>query len=101
MILEIVLEAEAHDGNVEFVDDADKLLDAVLVQKLTLVYKHAVGPWLLTANQAKDVGIVLDRDRWPAQADARGNVAHLIPVVESRREEHHRFVLFLVIMGHF
>lgn len=101
LILEIVLEAEGHNRNIQLIHDPDKLLDVILVQKLALVHKYAVGPWLLAADHAEDIGVVLNWDRWPAQANPRGDIAGLVPVVESRSEEHDRFVLLLVIMRHF
>lgn len=100
IILEIIFQAEGHDRNIQFIYDPHKLEDAVLAEELAFINQHAVGLWQISAYNAVNICIIVDRYGLLTKSDAGGNIPDLVPIVQGWSENEHRLALLLVIMGY-
>lgn len=98
IVLEIIFEAEGHDRNAELINNAHELENAVFSQELALVYQHTVRLRQITADNAVDICILVDRDSLLAQSDPGGDITDFVPVVKGWSEDEYRLALLLVIM---
>lgn len=98
IVLEIIFEAEGHDRNAELINNAHELENAVFSQELALVYQHTVRLRQITADNAVDICILVDRDGLLAQSDPGGDITDFVPVVKGWSEDEYRLALLLVIM---
>lgn len=98
IVLEIIFEAEGHHRNVQLIHNTHQLQDAVLAQELALVDQYTMRLRQTAADNAVDIGLLVDRNGLLAQSDPGGDISHFIPVINGRCEEKHQLALLFIIM---
>lgn len=99
LVLEVILQTEAHDRHIQLIDDPNQLRDTFLLQELAFIDKHTGRLRGMPLYNGEDIGIIVDRNGLPPHTDSRTDIADLISIIYSRGENNNMLVLLLIIMS--
>ena len=101
LILKIIFKAEPHYRDMQIINNAGKLQHMPFFQKLDFVDQDAVWRGIVPFHHFKNIRIIVNRDRFPAQADSARNIAFFIARIDARCKDENRFILLFIVMGDF